>query len=93
MLTSLISAALRLGHDYLSNRKQRIKIENTYSTCAEIIFELSQSSMLGPLLFNIFLADLFFIVNDIDIENYADDNTPYVIADNIDDLILTSVIY
>ena len=87
MLTSLISAALRLGHDYLSKRKQRIKTENTYSTCAEIIFELSQSSMLGPLLFNIFLADLFFIVNDIDIENYADDNTPYVIADNIDDLI------
>ena len=40
-----------------------------------------------PLLFNIFLADLFFIVNDIDIENYADDNTPHVIADNIDDLI------
>ena len=41
----------------------------------------------GPLLFNIFLADLFFIINDIDIANYADDNTPYVIADNIDDLI------
>ena len=33
------------------------------------------------------MADLFFIVNDIDIENYADDNTPFVIADNIDDLI------
>ena len=71
----------------MSNRKQTIKIENTYSTWAEIKFELSQSSILGPLLFNIFLADLFFIVNDIDIENYADDNTPYVIADNIDDLI------
>ena len=39
------------------------------------------------MLFNIFLADLFFTVNDIDIASYADDNTPYMIADNVDDLI------
>ena len=43
--------------------------------------------MLGSLLFNIFLADLFFIINDIDIANYADDNPPYIVADNSDDLI------
>ena len=34
-------------------------------------------------MFHIFLADLFFILNDVDIANYADDNTPYVIADGI----------
>ena len=77
MLTTLISAVLRLGHDYLLNRKQRIKIENTYSAWVEIIFELSQSSILEALLFNMFWADLFFIINDIDIENIVDDNTPY----------------
>ena len=43
--------------------------------------------MLGPLLFNIFLADLFFILNDVDIASYADDNTPYVIADDINGVI------
>ena len=43
--------------------------------------------MLGPLLFNIFLADLFFAVYDIDIASYADDNTPYMIIDNADDFI------
>ena len=42
---------------------------------------------LRPLLFNIFLADLFFIIRNIDIANYTDDNTPYIAADNIDDLI------
>ena len=79
--------ALRLINDYLSNRKQRTKIDNTYSTWLDIIFGVQQGSILGPLLFNVFLVDLFFTVNDIDIASYVDDNTPYMIADNVDDLI------
>ena len=38
-------------------------------------------------MFNIFLADLFFILNDVDIASYADDNIPYVIADDISGVI------
>ena len=79
--------ALRLINDYLSNRKQRTKIDNTYSTWLDIIFGVQQGSILGPLLFNVFLVDLFFTVNDIDIASYVDDNTPYMIADNVDGLI------
>ena len=30
---------------------------------------------------------MFFIIEDTDIASYADDNTPYVIADNIDGVI------
>ena len=56
-------------HGYLSNRKQRIKIENI---C--IVFGVTQVSILRPLLFNIFLADLFFIISNIDIASYVDDN-------------------
>ena len=79
--------ALKLVHNYLSNRKQRTKINSTYSSLLEIIFGVPQGSILGPLLFNIFLIDLFFIIEDTDIASYADDNTPYVIADNIDGVI------
>ena len=46
--------ALQLINDYLSNRKQRTKIENTYSTWLDIIFGVSQGPILGPLLFNVF---------------------------------------
>ena len=63
------------------------QIENTYSTWMEIVFEVTQVSILRPLLFNIFSADLFFIISNRDIASYADDNVPYTAAGNIDDLI------
>ena len=80
--------ALRVINDYLSNRKQRTKIENTYSTWLDIIFWVPQGSILEPLVFNVFLAEFFFAVNAIDIASNAVDNNPYMIADNVDDLIL-----
>ena len=79
--------ALRLIHDYLSNRKQRTRINNSYSTWMEIVFGVPQGSILGLLLFSFFLADLFFIVNSTDIANYADDNMPHTTASDIDSLI------
>ena len=66
--------ALRLIHDYLSNRKQRTRINNSYSTWMEIAFGVPQGSILGLLLFSFVLADLFFIVNSTDIANYATAN-------------------
>ena len=65
---------------YLCNRKQRTKINTTYSSCEEILYGFPQGSILGPLLFNILICDLFLIMNKVDFASYADDNTPYLIG-------------
>ena len=54
---------------------QRTKINESYSTWEKKLFGVPQGSILGSLLFNIFLCSLFFIVNEIDFASYADDNT------------------
>ena len=79
--------ARNLIHNYVTKWKQRTKINHSYSSWEDIIFEMPQGSILGPIVFNISLSDLFLIVNDIDIANYADDNTIYKEHKNIDDLI------
>ena len=51
------------------------------------MFEVQQGSILKQLLFNVFLADLFFIHSNIDIANFADDNTPYFSPKIVEDVI------
>ena len=55
----------------------------------EIVFGVPQGSILGPLLFIIFLADWFFIVNSMVVENYADDSTQYATANHKDSLMVS----
>ena len=40
-------------------------------------------SILGPLLFDIFIFDLLSIMNNVNFASYADDNTPYVVGDGV----------
>ena len=70
---------------YQIGNKELMKIK-TYSSWLEIIFGV-QSSILGPLLINIFSTDLFFILNDVDIASWSVDNISYVMVDDINGVI------
>ena len=55
--------SLNIFHSYLTGRKHRTKINNSFSSWHEILFEVPQGSILGPLLFNIYLCDFFYFIN------------------------------
>ena len=82
-------STLNLMQSYLSERKQRTKVNQDYSSWEEILFGVPQGFVLGPILFNIFLSDLFLILNNIDFTSYADDNTIYTTGENIDEVIFS----
>ena len=63
--------------DYLRLRKHRTKVGSSYSKWSEVCRGIQQGLILVPLLFNIFINDIFFFVERSEICNFADDNTIY----------------
>ena len=79
--------ALTFIYNYLKGRKQRTKVNGMHSSWRDINYGVPQGSILGPLLFNIFINDIFLFMNDAKIANYADDNTAFSVGKSIDDLL------
>lgn len=69
-------------------RQQKTKINNSDSAWSKVLLGMPHGSIMGSILFNIVLGDLFLVVNDINFANYANDNTIYDYVKNIDNIIM-----
>ena len=69
-------SACELFLSYYRNRKQRVKLGNCRSEWQYVYKGSAQGSLMGPQSYNMFTNDMLFILDDdVDIYNYADDNT------------------
>ena len=73
--------------NYLSNGEQKTKMDSVYSYWEAIFSGVPQGSILRPLLFNIFICDMLLILKNKIFIGYANDNTPFVVEDNITDMV------
>ena len=83
----LKNESVQLLNSYLSGRKQQVKLNNIVSSWSCIKKSVPQGSILGPLLFNVFINDMFYFIEHGTLYNYADNNTVSFCCPDFDRLI------
>ena len=74
--------ALKLTYSYLSNRFQSVRVKDTYSSANKVKSGVIQGFLLGFILFNLQFNDVFDIIDEAELYNYADDNNLSAIGDS-----------
>ena len=80
-------------YSYLKRRKQNVKLKNTNSDFDILLSGVPLGSVLGPILFNIFMNSFFLLIKNSDLHNFADDNTILSAANYIEECIKTFLLY
>ena len=78
--------ALQWFNNYLTNRKQQVSVNNCKSDFQHISYGVPQGSILGPLLFLLFINDLPLYTNNVFTDLYADDTTLYDVQDSMEQI-------
>ena len=79
-------SSIQFMNSYLKDRTQKVQINNCFSKSGKLNVGVPQGSIIGPLLFNIFINDFTFFIENNFLCNYADDNTMYGIGKNKEDV-------
>ena len=66
---------LKLIRSHLTNRFQRTKVNTSFSSWSKLFLGVPQGSVLGLILFNIYVNDLFYLIEMTDVCNYDNDTT------------------
>ena len=77
----------KLIKSYLTNRWQRTKFNTSFSSWSELLIGVPQGSVPGPLLFNIYINNLFYITEMTNVCNYGDDATFHACDSDLESLI------
>ena len=74
-------------YSFLKLRKQSVKINDTESFFQILLSGVNHGSILGPILFNLFINDLFFFIKEAELANFADDNRIYLYSKDLTELL------
>ena len=86
MAYGLSKSSLSLLLDYLTSRKQGVKIGSSYSVWNEIKRDVRQGSILGPFLFDVFI-NIFMFIEKNEVFNFADFNTTYDCGEDLSNIL------